>query len=463
MNAARDVEMEPYTTPQEWLEGKRRLVRMLRQLCADASGGARARREPPRCDREVLEAALNWYESRHSLRLSLTHAAGSRLPMDDFAEEMGLDSVEREVVELLLVAATDMTREDGRYVSSQEMVWLLARGEAEKAQDYLPYFLQGSRLLNAVLNRECLGPPRLHLDDDQVRRLLGMERDPREEAAENGKRESSWNGDIAEFLSKSGIALGEQTLDSIKTVWGYVLRRDLIRDKWGFGALPQVSGGLCLLFHGPSGTGKTLTARALCRALGREPLVVSYPELVSKWVGEMQKNTSAAFREAARAGKVLVFDEADAVFARRTEVVTSTDRHANNEVNTLLMELERFPGVVILTTNHAGDFDTALERRIKHKVYFGVPDAPVRAEIWRKHLPREAPLAPDVDLDRLGERFKLTGGQIANATLTAASLAAARLDNDEQNGQITMADFEAAAERERKGYVECEGDGRLGF
>ena len=99
MNAARDVEMEPYTTPQEWLEGKRRLVRMLRQLCADASGGARARREPPRCDREVLEAALNWYESRHSLRLSLTHAAGSRLPMDDFAEEMGLDSVEREVVD----------------------------------------------------------------------------------------------------------------------------------------------------------------------------------------------------------------------------------------------------------------------------------------------------------------------------------------------------------------------------
>ena len=158
--------------------------------------------------------------------------------------------------------------------------------------------------------------------------------------------------------------------------------------------------------------------------------IVSYPDLVSKWVGETQKNTKAAFAEAAKTGKVLVFDEADAVFARRTEVRNSTDRFANGDVNTLLMELERFPGIVILTTNHADVFDPALERRIKYKVYFGPPDAQVRTEIWRKHLPKEAPLAPDVDLGRLAEEFKLTGGQIANAVLSAASLAASRLEAD---------------------------------
>ena len=167
--------------------------------------------------------------------------------------------------------------------------------------------------------------------------------------------------------------------------------------------------------------------------------------------------------EAARTGKVLVFDEADAVFARRTEVQSSCDRLANSEVNTLLMELERFPGIVVLTTNHAGVFDPALERRIKYKVYFGPPDAEARSEIWRKHLPKEAPLAPDVDLGRLAQNFKLTGSQIANAVMSAASLAASRLEADSDTGQITMADFEAAARRESNGYAEIGKNGRMGF
>jgi SpoVK/Ycf46/Vps4 family AAA+-type ATPase len=125
--------------------------------------------------------------------------------------------------------------------------------------------------------------------------------------------------------------------------------------------------------------------------------------------------------------------------------------------------LERFPGIIILTTNHADVFDPALERRIKYKVYFGPPDAQVRTEIWRKHLPKEAPLATDVDLDRLAQEFKLTGGQIANAVLSAASLAASRLKEDADTGQITMADFEAAAQREQNGYAEERIGGRMGF
>ena len=127
------------------------------------------------------------------------------------------------------------------------------------------------------------------------------------------------------------------------------------------------------------------------------------------------------------------------------------------------MEVEKFPGIVVLTTNLADVFDTALQRRVKYKVYFGPPDAEARSEIWRKHLPKEAPLAPDVDLGRLAQEFKLTGGQIANAVMSAASLAASRLEGDSDMGQITMADFEAAARRESNGYAETGKNGRMGF
>ena len=465
MRSATDALPVPYATPREWLEGKRRFVRVLRQLCGGKCDEWRSRRGGPAGpDREVLEAALKWYEEQHELRVLQTRAAGIKLPIDDFAAEFELDEVEREVVELLLVAATDLTQEDGRGgMQTTEVVQLLARGRKDKVQDYLPYFLPGSRLRSVLNCRDMLGRMYLSIDEDIVGMLIGVENERPASQAGQGAAGERWNGDIAKFLAESGVVLGSAVLESLRTLWGYVRHRDLISEKWGFDSLGQLPSGVCLLFYGPSGTGKTLTARGLCHALGREMLIVNYPDLVSKWVGETQKNTRSAFAEAARTGKVLVFDEADAVFTRRTDVRNSTDRFANSEVNTLLMELERVRGIVILTTNHAGVLDPALERRIHYKVHFGVPDAGARAEIWRKHLPRAAPLSPEVNLDRLAQEFKLTGGQIANAVLTAASLAASRLEAESDAGQITMADFEAAARRELNGYSEADRNNRLGF
>ena len=470
MRSPAETTPEAYATPREWLEGKRRFVRILRQLCGSSREDRRqSRGVPAKPDHEVLMAALNWHEEQHLIREIQTGAAGIKLPIDEFAAEHKLDDVEREIVEMLLVAATDLARDrDGGGLQTAEVALLLARGRRESIQDYLPYFLPGSHLMKTVFTREVpfwepFGSRCLSMNEEVVARLLGVGCEQSGAMAKSGHAAEPWHGDIVEFLSNSGVVLGSATLESIKTLWGYVRRLDVIREKWGFGSLHHVSGGACLLFHGPSGTGKTLTARVLCQALGREPLVISYPDLVSKWVGDTEKNTKAAFAKAAKTDKVLVFDEADAVFARRTEVRNSSDRFANGEVNTLLMEVEKFSGIVVLTTNLADVFDTALQRRIKYKVYFGPPDAEARSEIWRKHLPKEAPLAPDVDLGRLAGEFKLTGGQIANAVLSAASRAASRLEEDTDTGQMMMADFEAAAQREQNGYAAEGSNRRLGF
>jgi hypothetical protein len=454
-----------YETPREWLEGKRRFVQVLRQLCGGRCDDWRSRRGGPSgTDREVLEAALNWHEEQHEFRVIATHAAGIKLPIEDFAAEFELDEVEREIVELLLVEETDLTHDDVRGLQVGELVHLLSRGKQEKAQDYLPYFLPGSHLSTVIKDREGYGSRRLSIGDDMVGVLLGVQcRKTQASARPAAAATESWHGDISEFLTECHIVLSASTLESIRALWGFVRREEVINKEWGFGSLEQLPSGVCLLFHGPSGTGKTMTARCLCRALGHEPMVVSYADLISKWVGDTEKNTKATFAEAAKTGKVLVFDEADAVFARRTEVRHSTDRFANGEVNTLLMELERFSGIVILTTNHAGVLDPALERRIRYKVFFGVPDMGARVEIWRQHLPDAVPVGADVDIERLAKEFDLTGGQIANAVLTAASLAASRLEEGSTAGQIMMADFEAAAQREQNGYNGEGSNRRLGF
>jgi len=462
--------LQPYADAREWLEGKRRFVRILRQYCGCAYETKRFLRDPStKPDPDLLVAAMDWHDHEHQQRVALTRQAGTKLPIDEFVAELGLDEVEREIVELLLVTVTDMTGEEIHGgLRTSEIVLLLARGKQDRVQDFLPYFMRGRRLWQAILVQEGpiwepLPTKFLSMSEDVVYRLLGEGRAPADSQARASDSGGPCRGDIGEFLADSGVVLDGSALESIKSVWGFVRRNAVVREKWGFDTLKHAPPGLCLLFHGPSGTGKTLTARCLCRALGREPLVVSYPDLVSKWVGDTEKNTRAAFAEAARTDKVLVFDEADAVFARRTEVRHSTDRYANGEVDTLLMGLERFAGIVILTTNYAAVLDPALERRIQYKVYFGPPDAKARAEIWRQHLPAAAPLAPDTDLVRLAEGFKLTGGQIANAAMTAASLAASRLEDDSSVGQITMADLEAGARRELQGYREADASAKVGF
>jgi SpoVK/Ycf46/Vps4 family AAA+-type ATPase len=204
-----------------------------------------------------------------------------------------------------------------------------------------------------------------------------------------------------------------------------VLLQITVLDDWGFGQGRIERRGLRLLFCGAPGTGKTLSAEVMARELGVDLLVVDLASLVSKWIGETEKNLAAVFDLAERSRALLLFDEADALFARRTETRDANDRYANLETAYLLQRLERYEGVAVLTTNLRTNLDAAFTRRFEFIVEFPEPDATAREALWRLHLPAAAPLAADVDLAELAAWYAISGAQIKNAALSGAYLAAA--------------------------------------
>ncbi len=204
-----------------------------------------------------------------------------------------------------------------------------------------------------------------------------------------------------------------------------IANRDLVVGTWGYGRFHDNTTGLIALFHGAPGTGKTMTAAALARSTGLPAYLVDLSALVSKYIGETEKNLARVFDRCAREGSVLVFDEADAVFGRRTEVSDSHDRYANQEVSYLLSRVEQHPGVVILTSNLLSNIDEAFQRRIHVMVEFPEPGVGERMRLWRSVLPPDLPVVADIDFDALAERFPLSGAQIRDAGLEAAYLAAA--------------------------------------
>ena len=198
-----------------------------------------------------------------------------------------------------------------------------------------------------------------------------------------------------------------------------------VLDDWGFARQQRSVRGLRLLFSGLPGTGKTLAAEVIASALHADLLVIDLARLVSKWIGETEKNLAAAFDQAEGTGAVLFFDEADALFGKRTEVSDAHDRYANIESAYLLARLERFDGVAILATNLRGNLDKAFLRRFELALEFSEPGPLERAAIWRAQFPPSAPMATDVDIDALAALHPLPGALIRNAALGAAFLAAA--------------------------------------
>lgn len=218
----------------------------------------------------------------------------------------------------------------------------------------------------------------------------------------------------------------------------------VINESWGFSHRVSAAPGVTALFAGDSGTGKTLAAEVIAQDLGLLLYKIDLSAVVSKYIGETEKNLSVIFDEAHQSNAVLFFDEADALFGKRSEVKDAHDRYANLEVAYLLQQLEVYEGVAILATNLRQNLDEAFTRRLSFLVDFPFPEREYREKLWGSHFPPEAPIGRDVDLHELSDRFALAGGNIRNAAIASAYLAAA------DGQEITMAHIRHAIRREHQ-------------
>ncbi|WP_224360824.1 ATP-binding protein [Hyalangium versicolor] len=222
------------------------------------------------------------------------------------------------------------------------------------------------------------------------------------------------------------LVLSPDRLSQLREAVDRLGHQQKVLDEWRLLAGRPGARGVRVLFAGPPGTGKTLSAEVLASALGVDLLLVDISRLVSKWIGETEKNLSAVFDAAEHTQAVLLFDEADGLFGRRSEVSDAHDRYANLETAYLLSRLERFEGLAILSTNLRNNIDPAFIRRLEFVVDFDEPTHEERLALWRCHLPSQVPLATEVDLAELAALYPISGGLIRNAAVAAAFLAAAQ-------------------------------------
>ena len=241
------------------------------------------------------------------------------------------------------------------------------------------------------------------------------------------------------------LVLPERQLRILREVVAHVRQRGTVYQEWGFEQVLRKGLGVTALFAGGSGTGKTLAAEVMAKELGLDLFIIDLSQVVSKYIGETEKNLRKVFDAAERGGALLLFDEADALFGKRSEVKDSHDRYANLEVSYLLMRMEAYRGLAILTTNMKKALDPAFMRRIRFVVDFPFPGVPERAEIWRRVLPAQAPMK-DIDPERLAQ-LTVAGGSIRNIALSAAFLAA------DEGDRLQMRHMLAAARTE---YLKLE-------
>ncbi len=220
------------------------------------------------------------------------------------------------------------------------------------------------------------------------------------------------------------LVLPKKEKGHLHELLAFVEKRGTVYESWGFESKFPRGTGAKALFFGRSGTGKTMAAECIARRLGMDLFKVDLSSIVSKWVGETEKNLGAIFDRAEAAQAVLLFDEADALFGARTNVGNAVDRYANLETNYLLQRIEDYDGVALLSSNLKQNIDEAFTRRFHFVIEFPFPDKPSREEIWHRAFPTQAPLADDVDFGFLADKFKFTGGNIKNAVLRSAFLGA---------------------------------------
>ncbi|HSW19037.1 MAG TPA: ATP-binding protein [Ramlibacter sp.] len=249
------------------------------------------------------------------------------------------------------------------------------------------------------------------------------------------------------------LVLPAPQLAVLRQIAAHARHRLTVHHEWGFAAQGARGLGIATLFWGDSGTGKTLAAEVIAAELGLALYRIDLSAVVSKYIGETEKNLRKVFDAAEEAGAILLFDEADALFGKRSEVKDSHDRYANIEVSYLLQRMEAFGGLAILTTNHKAALDSAFQRRLRFVVHFPFPDQAQREGIWRATFPAGAPLDADIDHAKLA-RLNVAGGTIRNIALAAAFLAAEDATAIDMGTLLRAAQLDAA--KRDKPYSDAE-------
>jgi SpoVK/Ycf46/Vps4 family AAA+-type ATPase len=253
-------------------------------------------------------------------------------------------------------------------------------------------------------------------------------------------------GDLAQKLpcpyQPEDLVVPQQLQEELYLALAWVQQQNKVLTTWGFEHKITNSQGLSALFSGPPGTGKTMASQILARQLGLDIYRVDLSQVMSKYIGETEKNLSCLFDEAHRSGAILFFDEGDALFGKRSEVNDAHDRYANVEIGYLLQRMEEHDGIVILATNRKQDMDEAFVRRFDAMIDFPMPNEKERYRIWQGLFPPEAEVDSDIKFDALAKNFELSGGEIRNTVLAAAYLAA------NENSAIGMPHIKKALKRE---------------
>lgn len=267
----------------------------------------------------------------------------------------------------------------------------------------------------------------------------------RSSRSQSSRRLTSLAVKIKPRYTWDNIVLPNSRVQQLREICDQVQHAVRVYDEWGFKGRAAGTHGLTALFAGQSGTGKTMSAEIIANELGLELFKVDLSSVVSKYIGETEKNLAVIFDEATQSNAILFFDEADALFGKRSEVKDSHDRYANIETGYLLQRMEAYDGIAILASNLRQNLDEAFTRRLDFMVEFPFPEEDDRLKIWKVSFPENAPLDKEVDLVEIANRYRMAGGNIRNAAMASAFLAAA-----DTKGTITMKHIMHAIRREHQ-------------
>jgi AAA+ superfamily predicted ATPase len=243
------------------------------------------------------------------------------------------------------------------------------------------------------------------------------------------------------------IVLDDLVMEQVEEIKTWLEHGDTLMNDWGL--LKKIKPGYRALFYGPPGTGKTLTATLIGKVSGRDVYKVDLSMIVSKYIGETEKNLSKIFDIAQHKNWILFFDEADALFGKRTAASSSNDRHANQQTAYLLQRIEDFPGIVILATNLKANMDDAFTRRFQAMIHFNMPTAEERYQLWSNAFSETCTLHPDIDLRKIAEEYELAGGSIINV-LRFCALSAIRRNDSVVTKQELLAGLRREFKKENK-------------